>query len=68
MVGADILAEIRLRAEEIRGRVHWAAIALPLATVLVLAISLMAWRVDLPDEAGPSLTAVLAGAAVWGTP
>jgi hypothetical protein len=37
--------------------------------VLVLAISLMAWRVDLPDEAGPSLTAaVLAGAAVWGTP
>jgi hypothetical protein len=68
MVGADILAEIRLRADEIRSRMHWTASGLAPATALALAIMLARLLLELPDEVGPPLTATLVGAAVWGAP
>jgi hypothetical protein len=68
MVGADILAEIRLRADGLRSRVDWGAIGLVLATALAVTIALVLWPVALPEAAGPALTTALVGAAVWGAP
>jgi hypothetical protein len=68
MVGADILAEIRLRAEGLRTRVDWGEIGLVLTMALTVPIVLILWPVSLPEADGPALTTALAGAAVWGAP
>ena len=68
MVGADILAEIRLRADGLRARVDWGKLSMVLAMAMAASFALMRWPSALTEEEGSVLTTALVGAAVWGAP
>lgn len=68
MVGADILAELRLRADGLRARVDWGKLSVVLAMAMAAAFALMRWPAEPTEEEGLVLTTALVGAAVWGAP